>query len=152
MNLLDQIEQYKKEIEAFNGANGEAAEAFRIKFLGTKGIVKNIMQEMKNVPKDQKKEVGQLLNGFKQMAEAKYETLKAQSTQPENQSSELTDYTLPGDDIAIGTRHPLSLVRNRIVSIVNRLGFVLAEGPEIEDDWHNFTSMNMPENHPARDM
>ena len=152
MNLLDQIEQYKKEIEAFNGANGEAAEAFRIKFLGTKGIVKNIMQEMKNVPNDQKKEVGQLLNGFKQMAETKYETLKAQSTQPENQSSELTDYTLPGDDIAIGTRHPLSLVRNRIVSIFNRLGFVLAEGPEIEDDWHNFTSMNMPENHPARDM
>jgi len=152
MELLDQIKHHQKEIEAFSGENGEAAETFRIKYLGTKGIVKNIMQEMKNVPNDKKKEVGQLLNGFKQMAEAKYETLKAQSSQPEVQSATQTDYTLPGDDIAIGTRHPLSLVRNRIVSIFNRLGFVLAEGPEIEDDWHNFTSMNMPENHPARDM
>ena len=152
MELLDQIKHHQKEIEAFSGENGEAAETFRIKYLGTKGIVKNIMQEMKNVPNDKKKEVGQLLNGFKQMAEAKYESLKAQSSQPEAQSATQTDYTLPGDDIAIGTRHPLSLVRNRIVSIFNRLGFVLAEGPEIEDDWHNFTSMNMPENHPARDM
>jgi len=152
MELLDQIEQHKKEIEAFNGGNGEAAETFRIKYLGTKGIVKNIMQEMKNVPNDKKKEVGQVLNGFKQMAEAKYEQLKAQDAQPETGNSAQTDYTLPGDDITIGTRHPLSLVRNRIVSIFNRLGFVLAEGPEIEDDWHNFTSMNMPENHPARDM
>ena len=152
MELLDQIEQYKKEIEAFTGDNGEAAETFRIKYLGTKGIVKNIMQEMKHVPNDKKKEIGQVLNGFKQVAESKYEQLKAQSSQPGTQSDTQTDYTLPGDDITIGTRHPLSLVRNRTVSIFNRLGFVLAEGPEIEDDWHNFTSMNMPENHPARDM
>ncbi|HEX5151422.1 MAG TPA: phenylalanine--tRNA ligase subunit alpha [Parafilimonas sp.] len=152
MELLDQIEQYKKEIEVFIGGNGEAAETFRIKYLGTKGIVKHIMQEMKNVPNDKKKEVGQVLNGFKQLAEAKYEELKTQSEKPETDSITQTDYTLPGDDLTIGTRHPLSLVRNRIVSIFNRLGFVLAEGPEIEDDWHNFTSMNMPENHPARDM
>jgi phenylalanyl-tRNA synthetase alpha chain len=150
--LLQQIEQHKKDIEAFAGENGEAAESFRIKYLGTKGIVKYIMQEMKHVPNDKKKEVGQLLNSFKQFAEAKYEVLKAQGSKPEAQSSTLIDYTLPGDDITMGTRHPLSIVRNQIVTIFNRLGFVLAEGPEIEDDWHNFTSMNMPENHPARDM
>ena len=152
MELAAQIEQYKQEIEAFTGENGEAAESFRIKYLGTKGIVKNIMQEMRNVPADKKKEAGQLLNSFKQFAEEKYEILKAQSTEPEAQASQLIDYTLPGDDITIGTRHPLSIVRSQIISIFSRMGFALAEGPEIEDDWHNFTSMNMPENHPARDM
>jgi len=107
---------------------------------------------MKNVPSEKKKEAGLLLNDLKQTAELKYETLKQQSTSNNQQSNMNVDYTLPGDEINIGTRHPLSLVRNRIVSIFNRLGFTLAEGPEIEDDWHNFTSMNMPENHPARDM
>jgi phenylalanyl-tRNA synthetase alpha chain len=150
--LLQQIDQYKKEIESFIGENGEAAELFRIKYLGTKGIVKNIMQQMKNVPNDKKKEVGQLLNSFKQFAEEKYETLKAESSTQQAESKNEIDYTLPGDDITIGTRHPLSMVRNQIISIFSRLGFTLAEGPEIEDDWHNFTSMNMPEDHPARDM
>jgi phenylalanyl-tRNA synthetase alpha chain len=152
MELSAQIDQYKKEIEAFTGENGEAAEAFRIKYLGTKGIVKNIMQEMKNVPADKKKEAGQLLNSFKQFAEEKYEALKQQSATSNQPSAKNIDYTLPGDDITIGTRHPLSIVRSQIISIFSRLGFILAEGPEIEDDWHNFTSMNMPENHPARDM
>lgn len=151
-DLLQQIEQHKKEIESFIAPNEDAAEAFRIKYLGTKGIVKNIMQEMKNVPNERKKETGQLLNSFKQLAEEKYENLKQSSTGNRQTSVAISDFTLPGDDITIGTRHPLSLVRNRIVSIFSRLGFVLAEGPEIEDDWHNFTSMNMPENHPARDM
>jgi phenylalanyl-tRNA synthetase alpha chain len=150
--LLQQIDQYKNEIESFIGENDEAAESFRIKYLGTKGIVKNIMQQMKNVPNEKKKEVGQLLNNFKQFAEEKYETLKAESSTQKAESKNEIDYTLPGDDITIGTRHPLNIVRNRIISIFNRLGFVLAEGPEIEDDWHNFTSMNMPEDHPARDM
>lgn len=152
MNLQEQIEQHKKEIESFVGENGNSAEAFRIKYLGTKGIVKNIMQEMKHVPNDKKKEAGQLLNSFKKLAEEKYELLKQLSAISHQPASDTIDYTLPGDDITIGTRHPLSIVRSRIISIFNRLGFVLAEGPEIEDDWHNFTSMNMPENHPARDM
>ncbi len=152
MELSAQIDQYKKEIETFAGENGEAAEAFRIKYLGTKGIVKNIMQEMKNVPADKKKEAGQLLNSFKQFAETKYEALKQLSAVSHQPSAKNIDYTLPGDDITIGTRHPLNIVRSQIISIFSRLGFILAEGPEIEDDWHNFTSMNMPENHPARDM
>ncbi|MBS1746447.1 MAG: phenylalanine--tRNA ligase subunit alpha [Bacteroidetes bacterium] len=150
--LLQLIDQHKKDIESFDTSKSNAAESFRIKYLGTKGIVKNIMQEMKNVPNEKKKEAGQLLNGFKLMVEEKYEILKQLSAGNQQSSGEISDFTLPGDDITIGTRHPLSLVRNRIISIFSRLGFVLAEGPEIEDDWHNFTSMNMPENHPARDM
>ncbi len=150
--LLQQINNYKKEIASFSAANDETAESFRIKFLGTKGIVKNLMQEMKNVPHEKKKEFGQILNDFKQTTETKYEMLKAESKKPKTESEDLIDHTLPGDTITIGTRHPLSIVRNRIISIFSRLGFTLAEGPEIEDDWHNFTSMNMPENHPARDM
>jgi phenylalanyl-tRNA synthetase alpha chain len=150
--LLQQIEQHKKEIELFIAEDEEAAETFRIKYLGTKGIVKNIMQQMKNVPNDKKKEVGQLLNEFKKFTEEKYETLKSATQNSTSKTQNVIDYTLPGDDITIGTRHPLSIVRKQIISIFNRLGFVLAEGPEIEDDWHNFTSMNMPENHPARDM
>jgi phenylalanyl-tRNA synthetase alpha chain len=150
--LLELIDRHKKEIESFVASENDTAESFRIKYLGTKGIVKNMMQEMKNVPAEKKKEMGQLLNGFKILAEEKYEALKQLHVGNHPPSSTIKDFTLPGDDISIGTRHPLSLVRNRIVSIFNRLGFVLAEGPEMEDDWHNFTSMNMPENHPARDM
>ena len=151
-DLLKQIDSYKKEIESFVAENGEAAESFRIKFLGTKGIVKNLMQEMKQVPNEKKKEVGQVLNNFKQAAEAKYESLKQQTSDVKPQTLGDVDWTLPGDPITLGTRHPLSIIRNRIISIFNRLGFVLAEGPEIEDDWHNFTSMNLPADHPARDM
>jgi len=150
--LLQQIDKYKKEIENFVAENGEATESFRIKFLGTKGIVKNLMQEMKQVPNEKKKEIGQVLNNFKQTAEAKYESLKQQTSNVKRETSNDIDYTLPGDSVRLGTRHPISIIRNRIISIFNRLGFVLAEGPEIEDDWHNFTSMNIPENHPARDM
>jgi phenylalanyl-tRNA synthetase alpha chain len=152
MQLLELIEQHKKEIESFVGENDEAAESFRIRYLGTKGIVKNLMQEMKNVPNDKKKEAGLLLNSFKTFAEEKYEALKQLSVSSHKPSTQHIDYSLPGDDIVIGTRHPLSIVRKQIIDIFNRLGFVLAEGPEIEDDWHNFNAMNIPENHPARDM
>src|SRR6476646_8271488 len=94
--LLQQVDLYKKEIENFIGENGDSAETFRIKFLGTKGIVKNLMQEMKNVPNEKKKEVGQILNSLKQFAEEKYETLKAESSKPKTEHEDLIDYTLPG--------------------------------------------------------
>ena len=150
--LLQQIEDVKQEMTVFTAENEEQAEAFRIKFLGTKGTVKAIMGEMKNVPNEQKKEFGQLLNSFKTFAEERYETLKnglqaAAQTDPTD-----FDWSLPGDPTPVGTRHPLSLVRNQIVSIFKKLGFAVAEGPEIEDDWHNFTALNLPEHHPARDM
>ncbi len=150
--LLQQIETYKQDINAFTAGTPEAAEAFRIKYLGTKGIVKAIMGEMKNVPNEQKKEFGQILNEFKQFTEAKYETIKETTIDSQQSTVDSIDITLPGAPVETGTRHPLSMVRNQIVSIFKRLGFAVAEGPEIEDDWHNFGAMNLPEDHPARDM
>ena len=151
--LLQQIEEVKQEMTAFKAENEEQAEAFRIKFLGTKGIVKAIMGEMKQVPVEQKKEFGQLLNSFKTFAEERYEALKNGLKAATAQTDAIDfDWSLPGDLTPVGTRHPLSLVRNQIVSIFKKLGFAVAEGPEIEDDWHNFTALNLPEHHPARDM
>jgi phenylalanyl-tRNA synthetase alpha chain len=150
--LVEQINAYRAEIEAAEATTAEAVEAFRIKWLGTKGLVKAIMAEMRNVPNERKKEFGQVLNDFKLFAESKYETLNAANSSLQSSDSGLIDYSLPGDPVPVGTRHPLSIVRNRIVSIFKRLGFAVAEGPEIEDDWHNFGAMNLPEDHPARDM
>lgn len=150
--LLQKIAGYKEEVAAEVAGTADLVEAFRIKWLGTKGLVKAIMAEMKNVPVDQKKEFGQILNEFKIFVETKFETLKENATGGAGADAAAIDLSLPGDPIAVGTRHPLNLVRNQIVSIFKRLGFAVAEGPEIEDDWHNFGAMNLPEDHPARDM
>lgn len=156
-SLLRQIGDYKSEISSFTAADEKQLEEFRIKWLGTKGILKSIMGEMKNVAPEKKKEAGQLLNEFKQFTEAKFEELKAFASDnavvsgSRGQSSTI-DLTLPGDSLPIGSRHPVILMKNRIVSIFQRLGFAVAEGPEIEDDWHNFGALNLPEHHPARDM
>ena len=150
--LLQQIEGYKQEIASYKVSTPDDLENFRIKFLGTKGIVKSVMGEMKNVPNESKKEFGLILNGFKIFAEEKFETLKENIALNGQQTASDIDWSLPGDAVPAGTRHPLSIVRNQIVSIFKRLGFAVAEGPEIEDDWHNFTALNLPENHPARDM
>ncbi len=149
--LLEKLDSYRKEIMATEINGSDAAEAYRIRFLGTKGIVKNLFQEIKNVPSERKKEFGQILNEFKILAESKYDDAKlnAQGSTP---NATQMDWSLPGDPVTVGTRHPISLVRNRIIHIFGRLGFSVAEGPEIEDDWHNFTSLNLPEDHPARDM
>ena len=152
-NLLAQIEQYKKEIKETVVSNKEQLEAFRIKYLGTKGLLKTIMGEMKTVAAEQKREAGQLLNEFKLATEAAFEAFQnsiansAAKTTVEN-----IDVSLPGTSLPLGGRHPISIVQNKIISIFHRLGFAVAEGPEIEDDWHNFTALNLPENHPARDM
>ncbi len=150
--LLQQIDLYKQEIAAAEAANPEALEAFRIKYLGTKGLVKSVMGEMKNVPNDQKKAFGQILNEFKLFTENKFEELQDATSSNQQATVNSIDLTLPGNPVAVGTRHPLSIVRNQIVSIFKRLGFAVSEGPEIEDDWHNFGAMNLPEDHPARDM
>lgn len=150
--LLKKIEGYKNEVSAFSTANAKAVEEFRIKWLGTKGIVKEIMSEMKNVASENKKEAGQLLNEFKLFVENKYEELKTSSDSGLTTQHSGLDLSLPGDELPIGSRHPVTLMRNRIVSIFQRLGFAVAEGPEIEDDWHNFGALNLPEHHPARDM
>ncbi len=147
--LLKQITTLKEEITVFNSGD---AEVFRIKYLGTKGLVKALMGEMKNVAAENKKEAGQLLNEFKLFTEAKYEELQLQTTNHKPQTTNEIDLTLPGDALPLGSRHPISLVKNKITSIFQRLGFAVAEGPEIEDDFHNFSALNMPDNHPARDM
>jgi phenylalanyl-tRNA synthetase alpha chain len=150
-SLQEQIKTYEQEINAFNPADADALETYRIRFLGTKGIVKQIFGEMKNVPAEQRKEAGQLLNGFKQLAEEKYESFKATLGNGESKEAAV-DISLPAIPLPIGTRHPLRVTENQIISIFEKIGFSVATGPEIEDDWHNFTSLNMPEHHPARDM
>jgi phenylalanyl-tRNA synthetase alpha chain len=147
--LLQKIAGLRTDIAAFNDGD---AEVFRIKYLGSKGLVKAIMGEMKNVAAENKKEAGQLLNEFKLFTEAKYEQLKSQSSNGLPTTDNDIDLTLPADQLPLGSRHPISLVKNKIISIFQRLGFAVAEGPEIEDDFHNFTALNLPENHPARDM
>ncbi len=148
--LLEKLDSYRKEIIGTEISGADAAEAYRIRFLGTKGIVKNLFQEIKNVPAERKKEFGQILNDFKVLAESKYDEVKTVNRQPSTVNQ--MDWSLPGDPIVVGTRHPISLVRDRIIQIFARLGFSVAEGPEIEDDWHNFTALNLPRDHPARDM
>ena len=150
--ILQQIEAYKSEMAAFEATTPDAVEAFRIKYLGTKGLVKSVLGEMKNVPPDQRKEFGQVLNEFKAFAEARYEALQGAAAPVGAAASSGIDWSLPADHTEVGTRHPLSIVRGQMVSIFRRLGFAVAEGPEIEDDWHNFGAMNLPEDHPARDM
>ena len=151
-NLKQVIENSRKEIENFSSTDNDQAEAFRIKFLSTKGLIKSLMPEMKNVPAESKREIGQVLNDLKLLAENKYEKLKRRTEDEQPATESLLDLTLPGDALPVGSRHPISIVKNRIISIFQRLGFAVAEGPEIEDDWHNFTALNLPEDHPARDM
>ena len=152
-NLLEQVALTKEEIKSFSTPDKDPAEAFRIQFLGTKGVIKSLMSEMKNVPVDNRRQMGQMLNDLKLLAEEKHKQLvNASNNNGKMQAGESIDVTLPGESLSTGSRHPISIVRNRIVSIFQRLGFAVAEGPEIEDDWHNFTALNLPENHPARDM
>jgi phenylalanyl-tRNA synthetase alpha chain len=151
-SILKQIESWRREIEEYQISSAAEADEYRIKYLGTKGIVKSLFGEMRNVPADRKKEFGQVLNDFKQFAEEKYETAKSSFAETTSAAKDDIDLSLPGDPVQAGSRHPISIVRNRIISIFQRLGFAVADGPEIEDDWHNFTALNLPENHPARDM
>ncbi len=151
LTLKEQIAGYEQEINTFSPSGAADLEAFRIKFLGAKGIVKMIFGEMKNVPVDQKKEAGQLLNAFKVLAESRFEQFKSLEDSVDKKESR-EDLSLPGTPLPMGTRHPLRVTEQKIVSIFEKLGFSVATGPEIEDDWHNFTSLNMPENHTARDM
>ena len=148
---MQQIDAFKNEISQATAENEKQAEEFRIRWLGTKGIVKAMMSEMKNIPVERKKEFGQVLNEFKVFAERRYEELK-KSIQPAQATAATIDLSLPGDPVPLGSLHPITLMKNRVISIFRRLGFAVAEGPEIEDDWHNFTALNLPEHHPARDM
>ncbi len=152
-SLKDSIAAIREEIKESAVSNSEQLEQFRIKFLGTKGKLKGLMGEMKNVAKEQKREAGQMLNEFKQFAEERFDELKSQFQKEESTDADMAiDTSLPALPNETGARHPLSIVQDKMISIFERIGFTVAEGPEIEDDWHNFSALNLPAHHPARDM
>ncbi len=151
MNFLSDIEKYTREITSFSTRNIDELEQFRIKFLGKKGIIPEFFKQFKEVPPEQKREFGQQINRLKQLAQERVNTLRS-SLKKSRSGSGYADLTLPGDPFSTGSRHPLSVVRNEIISIFSRIGFVVSEGPEIEDDMHVFSRLNFPPDHPARDM
>ncbi|CAM3470375.1 Phenylalanine--tRNA ligase alpha subunit [Flavobacterium longum] len=150
--MTDKIRQYIAEAEAFHTTKKEELEAFRIKFLGSKGLLKDFFAEFKNVPNELKKEFGQVINELKTKAEDKVKSIQDAIENSQQSSSVYGDLTRPAEPLEIGSRHPISIVKNQIVDIFSNIGFNVSEGPEIEDDWHNFTALNLPEYHPARDM
>ncbi len=150
--MKDRIEQLSREVEEFQPSGPEELEKFRIRMLGKKGAIQALFAEFKNVPPEEKKNLGKPLNELKQQAQQKVQKLQeALQDQPSDDEKD-RDLTLPSGQREIGARHPISLIRDEIIDILSRIGFTVAEGPEIEDDWHNFTALNMPEDHPARDM
>ncbi len=151
MEVFDLIASMQKEISAAAPANSEQLEQFRIRFLGSKNVIKPLFAEMKNVPNDRKKEFGQLLNSLKESAEEKFKSVQESFESNADEEYDL-DVTAPGFPLIQGTRHPISLAMERIINIFTKIGFVIAEDREIEDDWHNFTALNTPDDHPARDM
>lgn len=150
--MIDKIKEHIAEVEAFTAKTKEEVETFRIKYLGSKGLLKDFFAEFKNVANDQKKEFGQTINTLKSKAEEKVNSLKESFEGKEELQGVYGDLSRPGEPIPLGSRHPISLTKNKIIEIFSRIGFNVSEGPEIEDDWHNFSALNLPEYHPARDM
>ena len=150
--MIDKIKNYIAEVEKFSASTQEEVENFRIKFLGQKGILKEFFAEFKNVPNESKKEFGQTINELKTAAQDKVNQLKDELESKLEEKGVYGDLTRPGEPIEIGSRHPISIVKNQIIDIFSNIGFNVSEGPEMEDDWHNFTALNLPEYHPARDM
>jgi phenylalanyl-tRNA synthetase alpha chain len=152
--MQESISALAAEVAAADVSSAAALDQFRLLYLGRKGRLADLFDQLKTVPNEQKRAVGQQLNGLKQQAQARFDEAQAAleeatANQPADSGF---DYTLPVVPNALGTRHPLMLVREQMLRIFARIGFAVAEGPEIEDDWHNFTALNFPENHPARDM
>ena len=150
--MIDKIKEYIAETNAFETDNAASLEQFRIKYLGSKGLLKDLFTEFKNVPNEQKKEFGQVINTLKTVAEEKVKAIQAAIESKEEVKGFYGDLTRPAEPAIIGSRHPISLVKNQIIDIFSTIGFNVSDGPEIEDDWHNFTALNLPEYHPARDM
>ena len=152
VSMIDKIKEHIADVKAFNAATKEEIENFRIKYLGKKGILNSFFAEFKNVPNEQKKDFGQTVNELKTSAQAKVDELKDRLESLEEEKGIYGDLSRPSEPLEIGSRHPISIVKNQIIEIFSNIGFNVSEGPEIEDDWHNFTALNLPEYHPARDM
>jgi phenylalanyl-tRNA synthetase alpha chain len=150
--MLDIIKKYREEVTQFKALKADEIENFRIKFIGSKGIIKSLFADFKDVANEQKKAVGQALNELKNLATEKVTTLSESIENQQNLKGVYGDLTRPATPIELGARHPISIVKNKIVEIFSRIGYTVSEGPEIEDDWHNFSALNLPEYHPARDM
>ena len=149
--MLEKINTLKEQIEALTAANAEAIEALRIKYLSKKGEISALFNDFRNVPNEQKREIGQKLNELKTLATDKINSLREAFASNDSADAAI-DLTRTAAPMEVGTRHPLSLVRQEIINIFSRLGFTVAEGPEVEDDWHVFGALNFAEDHPARDM
>ena len=150
--MLDKVKELIGEVNAFNASTKEEVETFRIKYLGSKGLLKDLFAEFKNVTPELRKDFGQALNNLKKSAEEKVAELGDSLESSTSKQYFYGDLTRPSEPINLGSRHPISLVKNQIIEVFNRIGFTVSEGPEIEDDWHNFTALNLPAHHPARDM
>jgi phenylalanyl-tRNA synthetase alpha chain len=150
--MKDRIEQLLEEVSAFKASKLDEVEQLRIKILGKKGELKELFNSFKTVANDQKKEVGLLLNKLRNKTEEKIIELSSSFAQKEDEGDSFLDLSLPISDDNLGSRHPLSIVKNEIIEIFSRIGYSISEGPEIEDDWHNFSALNFPKEHPARDM
>ena len=150
--MLDKINALIDEVTSFDTKSKDELEAFRIKFLSKKGILNDLFAEFKLVPNHEKKDVGQAINSLKTSAQNKINAIKESLDSGNDQKATYGDLTRPGESLELGARHPISIVKNQIIDIFSRIGFNVSEGPEVEDDWHNFTALNLPEYHPARDM
>lgn len=149
--IIEKIQQILEEVKTLSAKDAKDIDALRIKYLSKKGEISQLMNEFRNVEADKKREVGMKINALKQAATEKINSLRANMATAEETSSDI-DLTRTASPVKLGTRHPLTLVENQIINIFGRMGFVLAQGPEVEDDWHVFSSMNFPADHPARDM
>ena len=149
--MIEKIEQLISEINNLKAQSAEELESLRLKYLSKKGAINDLMADFRNVPNEQKREIGQKLNELKNMAQEKINNLK-EAFEAKKAVDEKPDLTRTAYPVELGTRHPLNIVKNEIIEIFSRLGFVLADGPEVEDDWHVFSAMNFAEDHPARDM
>ncbi len=151
---MNKVDQLIEEIAKSNATTQEELEQFRLRYIGKKSVLGELFSELKNVPNDQKKEFGQKINHVKQLAQEKFKSLIDQLSDEGNEelNQQHIDLTLPSSGGESGSAHPLNVVRMKIIEIFERLGFNVSDGPEIEDDWHNFTALNFPENHPAREM
>ncbi len=150
--MIEKIKEHIAKVADFHTDNAEEAEAFRIEYLGKKGFLNQFFAEFKNVPNDQKKDFGQAINTLKNAAQEKVNLLKESLDGKQAETGVYGDLSRPAEHVEIGARHPISIVKSQIIEIFSNIGFNVSEGPEIEDDWHNFTALNLPEYHPARDM
>ncbi len=151
-SMIEELKEHISEVEQFSAKNLEAVENFRIKYLGKKGVLNHYFAAFKSIPAEQKKEFGQTINLLKTTATDRVNALKSELDKQDTSARKYGDLTRPAESMLLGNRHPISIVKNQIIDIFSRIGFNVSEGPEIEDDWHNFTALNLPEHHPARDM